>query len=173
LQEAAVVALEVKEGQQKEEAKDKTFASEFRSKLSHAYSRMARRRPPAPLDEKDEEKIPGLELIKLKQKHTKQIKSFQLLICFLIALKKIQLAMNKTSEKQKEVCHVILSRNEKCKTQEEFTRLFSKTTNRKISRQAVMALIDRSSRRICETAGTASVPAAGSVKKEKFLNKIF
>ena len=144
IQEAFVVALETKE-----KVENKPFSVVFWEELSHAYSRMAKRKPSATLDEKDEEKITGSTSLERKQTNQQtKIKNLQLLICFLIALRRIQRAINKTSEKQKEVCLVALANYGKCKTQEEFTRLFSETTNRRISRQAVMALIDRSSKNI-------------------------
>ena len=146
IQEAAVVALETKE-----KVENKPFSVVFWEELSHAYSRMAKRKPSATLDEKDEEKITGSTSLKRKQTN-QQIKNLQLLICFLIALKKIHRAINKTTItiKQREVCLTALTNYGRCKTQEEFTRLFSETTNRRISRQAVMALIDRGSKNIKE-----------------------
>ncbi len=147
IQEAFVVALETKE-----KVENKPFSVVFWEELSRAYSRMAKRKPSAPLDEdEDEEKITGsVSIEQINQQKEIKKENLQLLICFLIALKKIHRAINKTSEKQKEVCLAALANYGRCKTQEEFARLFSETTNRKISRQAVMALIDRSSKNIKE-----------------------
>lgn len=154
LQEAFIVAIEI---ERKKKARKKPFSMVFWGELAHAYSKIAQRKPPIPLDEKNEEKIPDSKKKQLEfGEFEKQEKDPQLLLCFLIVIEKIRLAMDKMSEKQKEVCQIALSYNKKCKTQEEFTRLFSEITNRKISRRAVMRLIDRGCDRIKKNSNTES-----------------